>query len=121
VVKTSILQLIIIYYVVCMRIKKRKPYWQVRIANDRINILFSLAKKMYRKYPDRSKRYVQLARKIGLRYNIRLRKKQKKLFCKKCNSFLVYGYSASVRLDSKNKTLIIKCLNCKNIYRSPYK
>lgn len=104
-----------------MRQRSRKPDWQVKIAKERTNILLRLAKKIHRELPERAKRYVQLAKKIGLRYNVRLTKPQKRSFCKKCNALLVPGYSSTVRLDSKTKTLTIKCLNCKNIFRTPYK
>ena len=99
----------------------RKPEWQRKIAKERIKILFELAEKEFKKHPERSKRYIQLARKIGLRYNIRLTKEQKRKFCKNCNSLLLPGVSCKVRLDKNKKTVSIKCLNCNKIYRYPYK
>jgi ribonuclease P protein subunit RPR2 len=93
-----------------------KPDWQQKIARERIGILFSLAEKEMRNHPDRAGRYVQLARKIGLRYNIRLANKRQ--FCKKCNTLLKTGTS-STRLDKG--TMVIKCLKCNTIYRYPYK
>lgn len=99
----------------------QKPEWQQKIARERIQILFSLAEKEFNKHPERSKRYVQLARKIGLRYNVRLPKEQKIRFCKNCNSLLIPGRTVEVRIDSKNKTIVRKCLNCNRIYRYPYK
>ncbi len=98
----------------------RKPSWQQDIAEERIQILFSLAEKEFKKYPDRSKRYIELARKIGLRYNIRLPKELKTKFCKKCNSLLT-ALTKQVRIDNKSKTIAVKCLNCGEIYRYPYK
>lgn len=103
-----------------MRISK-KPDWQQRIANERIDILFNLAEKEFYKHPERSKRYVELARKIGLRYNVRLPKELKRKFCKNCYSLLKPGITAIVRLDSKNRTIAINCLKCNKIYRYPYK
>lgn len=104
-----------------MRVRVRQPEKRVKIAKERINILFRLAKKFHKEFPERTKRYIGLARKIGMRYNVRLDKERKKEFCKKCNSLLVPGYSATVRTDKKTKTVTIKCLNCKNIMRTPYK
>jgi len=98
----------------------RRPTWQQKIAKERIQILFGLAKKEFKTHPERSKRYVELARKIGLRYNVRL-KQLKRTFCKNCNSLLIPGLSSSVRLDSKRKIVIIKCLKCNKIYKYPYK
>jgi len=104
-----------------MRRRSRKPEWQLKIARERIRILFDLASKFFPDYPERARRYIKLARKIGLRYNIRLSRKQKRKFCKKCNSLLIPGISCTIRLDAKNKTLNIKCKNCNNIIRVPYK
>ena len=102
------------------RQRGKKPEYQKNIAKERIQILFDLAKKSVEKHPERSRRYVELARKIGLRYNIRLTKEQKKSFCKKCNQLLIEGKTSEVSLDPEKKVLIIKCLNCNNIYKCPY-
>ncbi|MEM3399433.1 MAG: ribonuclease P protein component 4 [Candidatus Micrarchaeia archaeon] len=68
------------------------------IAKERIAILCSLAKENAKTNPKRSKRYVELARKIERRYNVRIPKTIKRRLCKKCNAFLIPGYNASVRL-----------------------
>jgi ribonuclease P protein subunit RPR2 len=99
----------------------RKPFWQIKIAKERIQILFDLAKKEFKKHPERSKRYIQLLRKIGLRYNVRLPKEIKRSFCKNCNSLLIPSLSAEVRLNKKTKTVNIRCKNCNKIYRYPYR
>jgi len=104
-----------------MRQRFEKPDWQQKIAKERIEILFGLAEKNLKKYPDRSKRYVQLARKIGLRYNVRFSQQLKRQFCKNCNTLLVPGYTSQVRLASKMKMLTVKCLNCKKIYKYLYR
>ena len=101
--------------------KSQKPDWQTKIAKERIEILFSLAEKEFKRYPERSKRYVELARKIGLRYNVRLSKDDKRKFCKICNTLLKPGVSSKVRLDKSTKTINVQCLNCEKIYRFPYK
>lgn len=101
--------------------RKKKPEWQTKIAHERIGILFKLADKEFKKHPRRSKRYIELARKIGMRYNVRLPKEWKRKFCKKCNTLLKPGVTSQVRLDTKKKTIVIKCLKCNKIYRYPYK
>ena len=63
----------------------RKQEWQKKIASERINILFRLASEEFKKHPERSNRYVELARKIGMRYNVRIPKLLKRRFCKKCH------------------------------------
>jgi len=101
-----------------MRQRSNKPDWQQKIAKERIDILFDLAEKNLNKKLKRSQRYVELARKIGTRYNVRFSKETKSKFCKNCNT-LLKGTKAKVRTEGK--TLIIKCQNCHTIYRYPYK
>lgn len=98
-----------------------KPDWQEKIARERVQILFGLARKEYVKSPARSRRYVELARKIGMRYNVRFSRQVKESFCKKCNSVLVPGKTMTTRLDSAEKAVIIKCNNCNYSYRKRYK
>lgn len=98
----------------------KKPVWQQKIAKERIQILFKLAKKEFKAHPKRSGRYVELARKIGLRYNIRFSKQLKRKFCKNCNILLIPGISSQTRIKSKKKIVEVKCLKCGKIYRYPY-
>jgi ribonuclease P protein subunit RPR2 len=104
-----------------MRRISKKPEQYVKIARERIQILLGLAEKEFKKHPERSRRYIELARKIGLRYNVRLPKQLKRKFCKNCNSLLLPGVTSRIRIDSKNKILNIKCLKCEKIYRYRYK
>jgi ribonuclease P protein subunit RPR2 len=99
----------------------QKPTWQQDIAKERIEILFNLAEKQFKEYPERSKRYIQLARKIGLRYNIRFSSELKRKFCRSCNSLLVPGFTERIRTDSKTKSVARKCLKCGATHRYPYK
>jgi len=99
---------------------KERALWRKRIARERIEKLFSLAKEDFKTKPERSKKYVELARKIGKRYNVRLTKEQKRRFCKGCNQLLIPSKTSEVRLDSEKKLIIIKCTNCGNIYKYPY-
>lgn len=99
----------------------KKPAWQQKIARERIQILFALAKKELKKHPERTKRYVELARKIGLRYNIRFSKQLKRRFCKNCNILLIPGITSQTRIKSKERVIAIKCLECNKLYRYSYK
>jgi ribonuclease P protein subunit RPR2 len=102
-----------------MRQISKKPDWQQRIAKERIEILFRQAEENFKKHPERSRRYVELARKIGLRYNVRFSKELKMKFCKNCNSLLIPEVSSQVRVEKK--TLIIKCKKCDKLYKRPLK
>lgn len=101
-----------------MRTRSRKPEYQIKIAKERIGILFELAEKELKRHPERGKRYVELARKIGMRYNVRLGDYKGK-FCKNCNSILKPGFSSEQRIEKG--TIIIKCLKCNKIYRRMFK
>lgn len=98
-----------------------RPEWQQRIASERISILFDLARRQLSKNPDRSRRYVGLARKIGMRYKVRLDGRTKSGFCKKCSTLLVPGRTSTVRLDSGKGAVSVKCMNCDYSFRKTYK
>jgi ribonuclease P protein subunit RPR2 len=103
-----------------MRKRTRKPAFQTKIAKERIGILLDLAKKEFKNHPERCKKYVELARKIGKRYNVRLTKEQKRNFCKKCNQLLIPNETSETIIDSRKKVVNIKCINCSYIYKYPY-
>lgn len=104
-----------------MRKRQKKPVSQAKIAKERIKILLDLAKNEFKKHPERSKKYVELARKIGKRYNVRFTKGQKRGFCKMCSQLLIHGKTSTVSMDSRKKLIIIKCKNCSYTYNYPYK
>ncbi len=91
-----------------------------KIAWERIQILFQLALEEGRKGNlERARRYVEHMRNLSQKYKVRLPKEIKMYFCKKCNSILIPGKTSQVRL--KKKKIVIKCLNCGNYKRYPYK
>ena len=96
-----------------------RPAYQTRIAKERVQILFNLAGKEFKKHPERSHRYVQLARRIAMRYNIRLPQELKRRVCKKCHRYLVPGVNCRVRMSMK--TLTVVCLGCGTTARYPLK
>lgn len=91
------------------------------IAEKRINNLFDLASKEAKKGKfERVRKYVGLARKIGMKAQYTLPKELKRKFCKKCNMLLIPGKTCSVRTDERKKTVNIKCFYCNNIKRYKY-
>ncbi len=102
-----------------IRKRSKKPEWHLKIAKERIEILFKLAEKELEKHPKRSKRYVELARKIGMRYNIRLSKKEKASFCKYCNTLLYIGKTCEGIKSNLPNIKLVKCLNCGKIKKIP--
>ncbi|WP_340820233.1 ribonuclease P protein component 4 [Methanolobus sp. WCC4] len=88
------------------------------IAQERIEYLFGLAKEELSSNPERSARYVSLARKIGMRHRVRIPAELKRSFCRNCGSLLVPGYNSRTR--SKNGCVVVTCLNCGSIKRYPF-
>lgn len=92
------------------RTKRSRKQELKTIALERIYRLFELAEESFAKHPERSRRYVELARKIGMRYNVRIPSELKKKFCKRCGSFLHAGKNAKIRIS---KAIIkVTCLEC---------
>ena len=68
-----------------------KPNWMIDIAQERMDILFNRAEKEYGEHPERSHRYVELARKISKKYNTKIPQAWGRRYCKNCYKFLVPG------------------------------
>ncbi|HUV24134.1 MAG TPA: ribonuclease P protein component 4 [Methanomassiliicoccales archaeon] len=87
------------------------------IANERIQVLLNLAEEQALcGNIERGRRYVQLARRIGMRTNTRMPRKF--LYCKDCLSPLIPGKNCTVRLRSNHVTTT--CNDCGHIRRHPY-
>lgn len=97
---------------------KKKPKKQREIALERIRTLFRQAMEMFKKDPNLSDRYVYLARKIAMKYKVRIPSELKKRFCKHCYRYLVPSVNCRVRLQ-KGK-VVYYCLHCKKHMRFPY-
>ncbi|RZN39059.1 MAG: ribonuclease P [Methanophagales archaeon ANME-1-THS] len=90
------------------------------IAVQRIERLFELAQAAEKEDQDqRSKRYIQLARTIGMRYRVRIPRQLKMQLCKGCYALLIPGKTARVRL--RGEYIATTCLRCGMIMRRPYK
>lgn len=89
-----------------------KPHWVKNLALARIERLFQMAEENCKARPDRSKRYVELARKISTRYTVPIPAALKKKFCKKCGAFWVLGKNLKVRANPKTKSMEYLCVEC---------
>jgi ribonuclease P protein subunit RPR2 len=90
-----------------------------KIAIERIHELFKLANEIYKEDPTLSNRYVEIARKIGMKVKVRIPSIYKRQYCHKCYSFLVPGSNSRVRITGK--TITYYCENCKSFNRIGYK
>jgi len=90
-----------------------------RIAIQRIHHLFKEAEKRADEGRIQlANRYVFLARKISMRYLVRIPKEYRHRFCRKCNTYFIPGKNCRVRL--KKHKVVITCHNCGAIKRYPY-
>jgi len=93
-----------------------------RIALKRVHILFGLAKEVIREDPELAQRYVQIARKIAMRTQLRLPKEYRRLICRKCKSFILPGVNCRIRIQQRREPhMVITCLNCGGHTRIPLK
>ncbi|OGS61136.1 MAG: hypothetical protein A3K59_04620 [Euryarchaeota archaeon RBG_19FT_COMBO_69_17] len=99
--------------------KRRHRGQERRIALERISILFGLAEEeALGKRPARARRYVELARRIGTRYNVRMPAEFKRRFCKACGAYLLPSANARVRVGRGR--LVVTCMGCGAVQRMPF-
>lgn len=103
-----------------MRRSHGKPDWQKQICQERIEILFAEADNAFPKRKDLADRYVELARRIAMKYKVRLGRKFKSKFCRHCHKYLRPGVNSRVRINSKKKCVVVTCLACGKPMRYPY-
>lgn len=91
------------------------------LAQERMRHLVALAEKAQRRKEPSSeiKRYVSLARRIGMRYQVSLPRDMRRRLCRGCESVLISGTSARHRVT--NGRLTITCLACGAVKRYPFK
>lgn len=89
------------------------------IAFERIEILFDLSElEMKKGRPERSRRYLDLALRIGMRYKISV-SRWKMRFCSECKNYYRFPETASVRV--KKGRIIVTCNSCGSVSRYPFK
>jgi ribonuclease P protein subunit RPR2 len=100
------------------RVRRRKDAFKAReISRQRIERLFSLADEEYGAHPERSDRYVGIARRICTRMRIRMLRHLKAKFCKHCGSYLL---PSARRVRLKDGIITETCLRCGRQLRRPY-
>lgn len=95
--------------------RSRKPLHQIKLARERMDILLDRAIQVHHARPDLAKRYYELAKKIGMRYNVRLPRSAKRRFCKKCFSYIASGWR------TKRRKVTVTCQACGHVMRYPIK
>lgn len=91
-----------------------------RIAKQRVQTLFRLAREIFRDDPDLAQRYVDNARKIAMAAKIRLPTEYRRQVCRHCKSFILPGVNCRVRIRQRREPHVaITCLNCGKQIRIP--
>ena len=97
---------------------QKKPAMQKEIASERISILFEKAKESFEEDSALSDRYVHLAKKIAMKYKIKIPMQLKRSFCKHCISYLKPGANCRIRVQ-RGKAVYF-CMKCRKFMRFPY-
>jgi len=98
--------------------RKKNKDLSKKIAEERISRLFELAEQNFHDRPERTHRYVALARLISMRYRVRLIRDEKRRICKHCYQYLVPGNNCRIRL--KGRAVLTTCFSCGKQSRYPY-
>jgi ribonuclease P protein subunit RPR2 len=99
-----------------MKEKSRNPATK-KIARERISVLFGQARDAFAAHPERSNRYVELARKIAMRQRVRIDREFRRQYCHHCYAFLVPGNNMRVRVHRGNVVVTCGSCNKKTRYR----
>lgn len=81
-----------------------------RIVLERMYRLAELAAEEFPGHPGRSKRYIELIRRLSQKNKVPIPKELKRQFCKKCGAFLKPGENARMRLTKHYR--VVSCLEC---------
>jgi ribonuclease P protein subunit RPR2 len=98
-------------------IEKSKNPATKAIARERIGVLFGQAREAFPEHPERSNRYVELARKIAMRQRVRIDRELRRQYCHHCYAFLVPGSNMRVRVHRGNVVITCQSCNKKTRYR----
>ena len=99
--------------------RRRKDSHKARdLARERMERLLSLADEAHLNHPERSDRYVQIARSISTRTRVRMPSGLKHLFCRHCGIYLA---PEKVRIRLRQGVITATCLSCGKQTRRPYR
>lgn len=91
-----------------------------KIALERIDRLMDFAKRHSAERPEIAKEAILLAMRIAQKARVRIPRKYKRMFCRKCGTPFWTPNSFTVRIRDRRSThIVIKCLKCGYIKRIP--
>ena len=93
----------------------RKHKKQQQLAKQHITELFSEAKSAD---PLLAQRYISLARRIGMKFRMRMTPQQKRQFCRSCDAYFT---SKNSRTRLRKGMVVQYCMGCRKHQRFRYK
>lgn len=100
--------------------RKRDKTRERSMVRERIKILFEKAEeRALAGELEGADRCVELARALGMKYNVRAPAKFKRFYCKHCYRFLLPGRTSKSRVNSGQRRVEVKCLSCDGIMYYP--
>lgn len=102
-----------------MKRKLKKKKNDRKIAKERINTLFKKADKAFKREPVLAHKYIHSARKLAMKFKIRIPSELKRRICKHCYRYLVPNINCRIRTNKGS--IIYYCLECKKYMRFRYK
>lgn len=103
------------------KVRKKSKRERQDIAKERIGILFGLADNAALKGEiELANNYVEQARKIGMKFNVRISREYKRKFCRFCYHYLMPGKTSRSRINSREKRVEVECFHCKRRMFFPY-
>lgn len=97
--------------------RRRNKGQERDVALQRVRRLIEMAHDAIGREPARADRYVALARRIAMRYQVSMPRELRRFICRACDGLLVPGRTARVRLSPGR--LSITCLRCGTVRRYP--
>jgi ribonuclease P protein subunit RPR2 len=99
--------------------RRKKGYYRARdLARQRIERLFLLAEEEHTLHPERSDRYVAIARKMGMRMRVRIPRRLKRRICKGCRCYLSPD---RMRVRLRDGVITVTCTECGEQMSYPYR
>lgn len=86
-------------------------------ARQRVDILLANSVNYAHRDIVIASRQAEIARRICLKYNLRLPYDQRRLFCRGCKQLILPGINSRVRIHNHPKSLSTTCMRCGHISR----
>ena len=91
------------------------------IASERIGILFGLAdREAISGDLERAGRHVAAARRLAMKFNVRIPKQYRGKYCRHCYCYLLPGKNSRFRLSAAEKRVEVYCFTCHKKAYHPY-